>query len=154
MAEKARRNHYLEMRIRAFGQKIKYHRKLAALTQEEVAGRAHLAVPTYQKLEKGEGNPTIDTLEAIANALGCSVADIYSGEPDVAMIRRPIPQDLKVLIENSSGKIPWGALSQMLESFASSPPAIRAAILAVLYNDANIAKDFHSGKAQGSSKAK
>ncbi len=154
MVKKACACKHLGMKMRSFGQRIKYYRQHAGLTQEEAAGRAKIATMTFQRLERGIGNPTIGSLEAIAEALNCSVADLYSAGPDAPFEARPTPQDLKALIELAGPKLPWGPLSLILESFSKAPPAIRAAILAVLYDDVEIAKGYLPEKAATSSKVR
>lgn len=51
------------------GKKLKNLRLELGLTQAEVAKRAGIHVNFYARIERGEENPSYDTLEAIAKAL-------------------------------------------------------------------------------------
>jgi transcriptional regulator with XRE-family HTH domain len=52
-------------------------RRLALhLTQRELASRASLSMSAVQSVERGRHAPTTHTLEALASALGCSLADL------------------------------------------------------------------------------
>lgn len=49
---------------------IREARKAKGLTQKELGERLGIGEPTVSKYESGKQNPTIETLEEIANALG------------------------------------------------------------------------------------
>lgn len=53
-------------------------RARAGLTQEQLADRAGVATEHLQRLERGVGNPTLATVYAIADALGCDVRDLLA----------------------------------------------------------------------------
>lgn len=55
--------------LEAFGQAAMETRKEAGLTQQAVADRAGLSVTTVRRVESGKGNPTFDTVLALADAL-------------------------------------------------------------------------------------
>ena len=60
---------------------IEYKKELK-ITTEELSRRSGVPVGTLNKILTGEtSNPTIKTLEAIANALNLSVNDLLSAEP-------------------------------------------------------------------------
>ena len=48
---------------------LKSARKMAKLTQVQVAEKAEIHVNYYARIERGEVNPTIDILDKIAKAL-------------------------------------------------------------------------------------
>lgn len=52
------------------GKRIAYQRRLARLTQNELAGAAGLAIGTLRKLEQGERGASDSVIDAIAAALG------------------------------------------------------------------------------------
>jgi len=58
------------------GDKIKEIRKKKKLTQVEVAEKAGIHFNYFARLERGEVNPSIQTIESIANALKVKSGDI------------------------------------------------------------------------------
>ena len=58
------------------GDKIKEIRKKKKLTQVEVAQKAGIHFNYFARLERGEVNPSIQTIESIANALKVKSGDI------------------------------------------------------------------------------
>jgi transcriptional regulator with XRE-family HTH domain len=59
-------------------EKIKVLRLFNDLTQEEMAEKLGYSVQGYAKIERGETDPTIGKLEAIANALGVKLQGLLS----------------------------------------------------------------------------
>lgn len=59
------------------------------LSISTVADRAGLAKSTLSKLERGNGNPSIDTLWGLARVLGVSFASLFEedGQPEVDVLR-------------------------------------------------------------------
>ena len=58
------------------GKNIYKARKASNLTQSEVATMAEINVNYFARIERGEVNPTIEILEAIARALKVKSSDI------------------------------------------------------------------------------
>lgn len=58
------------------GLKIKIARLDAKLTQAEVAERANISVNYYSRIERGEVNQSIETLESILKSLDIKSSDI------------------------------------------------------------------------------
>lgn len=56
------------------GQRIRYLRKSLGLTQQQLAARAGITPRLLGQLERGKGNPTLETLANVATALGVSCA--------------------------------------------------------------------------------
>jgi DNA-binding XRE family transcriptional regulator len=54
----------------SFGPDLRRRRRLAGLTQAEVATRAGIRQETLSRLENGRGNPTLRTVRAILRSLG------------------------------------------------------------------------------------
>ncbi len=48
-------------------------------TQEELAERAHISVSFLSMIERGERMPHVETLAAIAGALGVSLSELFHG---------------------------------------------------------------------------
>lgn len=63
------------------GNLIRARREAAGLTQAEVAERAGLHVITMSRLENDQANPTLQTLQRLATALGCTVSDLLGTKP-------------------------------------------------------------------------
>jgi transcriptional regulator with XRE-family HTH domain len=82
---------------------IRSRRLRVAITQADLAARAGITVETIARLERvlrgrasANANPSLETLERIASALGCHPADLIetrlsktkaSGDPIAAMVR-------------------------------------------------------------------
>lgn len=52
------------------GEMIKERRKSLKITQPDLADLANISINTLYKIERGEGNPTLDILEKITEVLG------------------------------------------------------------------------------------
>jgi len=61
---------------RGLGIAVRLTREKKKLTQETVAERAGIAVPTLSHLEAGHANPTWATVRDVATALGVTVAEL------------------------------------------------------------------------------
>lgn len=61
-----------------FGQRVRLLRKTQNLTQEELAEKAGLSYKFIGEIERGAANPTLDTIEKIASALGVYAALLLS----------------------------------------------------------------------------
>jgi transcriptional regulator with XRE-family HTH domain len=60
----------------ALGEAVRELRRKRGVTQEALARNAELTTATLSLIERGEANPTWDTLKKIAVALGVSIADL------------------------------------------------------------------------------
>jgi len=59
--------------IKMVGKSIKERRKTLRVTQPQVAELANISVNTLYKIERGQANPTLETLTKIADVLGMEV---------------------------------------------------------------------------------
>jgi len=59
--------------IKMIGKSIKQRRKTLRVTQPQVAELANISVNTLYKIERGQANPTLETLTKIADVLGLEV---------------------------------------------------------------------------------
>ncbi|MFI7638373.1 helix-turn-helix domain-containing protein [Nonomuraea sp. NPDC049400] len=64
----------------AAGAQVQRRRQQRGMSQAELARRTGLSKATLSQLEAGAGNPTIDTLDAIAVALAIPLTDLLSRE--------------------------------------------------------------------------
>jgi transcriptional regulator with XRE-family HTH domain len=62
------------------GRNFERLRTEAGLTQEQVAERAHISQQYISGLERGQRNPTIETIAALATALGVSHVDLVKSD--------------------------------------------------------------------------
>ena len=58
------------MLSKALGQSIKNRRKELSITQPHLAELANVSTNTLYKLERGQGNPSLDVLNKLAEVLG------------------------------------------------------------------------------------
>jgi transcriptional regulator with XRE-family HTH domain len=62
-----------------FGKQVRARRKARSLTQARLSEAAGLSEEWLRRIERGAGAPSFEALEALAGALSCSVADLFSG---------------------------------------------------------------------------
>ncbi|MEA1647821.1 helix-turn-helix transcriptional regulator [Nitrospirillum sp. BR 11164] len=62
-----------------FGKLLRQQRKVKGLTQEELAGRAGMAVPYLSDLERGKWNPSLAMIVDLARGLGVEAWEILHG---------------------------------------------------------------------------
>jgi len=55
------------------GEAIRKRRKSLKITQPDLADLANISVNTLYKIERGEGNPTLDILGKIVDVLGLEI---------------------------------------------------------------------------------
>ena len=61
------------MLVIKLGKAIKNRRKELKITQPHLAELAQISVNTLYKLEKGDGNPSMDVLNKLAEVLGMEI---------------------------------------------------------------------------------
>lgn len=59
------------------GQNVSALRERAGLTQQQLADACEIARPRVAEIESGRFNPTVDTIQAIADALGVAVERLF-----------------------------------------------------------------------------
>ena len=62
----------------AFGQRVRELRNARGLSQEELAHRAGMHYTYVGGIERGERNPALVNIAALATALGVSLAELFS----------------------------------------------------------------------------
>ncbi|MFO0604543.1 MAG: helix-turn-helix transcriptional regulator [Polyangiales bacterium] len=93
-------------RFARFGERLRALRTAASLTQAELAERADLDVSYVSQLERGLRDPSLSSIEAVAGALGLSVAQFFDDAAAAAGAARDaqaraIAQELSSLDEES-----------------------------------------------------
>src|SRR5262245_42475891 len=90
-----------------FADRLKDLRETAGISQYELAKRSGLSRQALSNLELGNREPTWETVRTLARALGVSVAEFDSGEPQRALgAKRPTPasNDLGAAREKRRGR--------------------------------------------------
>lgn len=62
------------------GQRLREARKRRGLTQVEMARRTGIHQPNIARLEAGRHTPALETLERLATAIGCPLAELLGAE--------------------------------------------------------------------------
>jgi transcriptional regulator with XRE-family HTH domain len=99
-------------RALAIGQRIKLLREEAGLTLEKLAYEADVSKGHLSSLERGLVNPTVATLQAIADRLGVLLADLVSD---------PSGSDRERIIELTR-QLPAGTLKKLVRDLSPSKP--------------------------------
>jgi transcriptional regulator with XRE-family HTH domain len=73
----------MDIRLR-LAKNLKRYRLLIAMSQEEVAHRAHLERAYVSGIERGVRNPTVAVLQELASVLGVHEADLIQTPLDQA----------------------------------------------------------------------
>lgn len=58
------------MLVKVLGETIKNRRKELKITQPHLAELANVSINTLYKIERGQGNPSLDVLNKLAEVLG------------------------------------------------------------------------------------
>ncbi len=66
--------------VQTVGKEIKRLRKLRGWTLEQLAGASEVSAGLLSQVERGQGNPSFNTLVQVAHALGIPVARLVAGE--------------------------------------------------------------------------
>lgn len=66
-----------------FGRRVRSLRRAQNLTQEELAKASSLSTRTIQKIERGQMNILLTTVDRIHKALGCKYGDLLDDGPIV-----------------------------------------------------------------------
>lgn len=62
--------------LKKFGKHLKELREIRGLSQEALANEAELPISQIGRIERGEVNPTLSTLQSISGALKISLRDL------------------------------------------------------------------------------
>lgn len=88
----------MAMDIAELGRRLRLRRQELGRTLSSVAEAAEISIPYIANLERGRGNPTMDVLRRIANALdlplGGLVGDAESDETDPNRLVAELPRSL------------------------------------------------------------
>jgi len=70
----------METPVQPLARNLRRWRKVRGLTLSALAERAGVAKSTVALLERGQGNPSIDTVWSLASALGAPIASLFHDE--------------------------------------------------------------------------
>jgi transcriptional regulator with XRE-family HTH domain len=116
------------------GERLRARRMELGLTLAAVATEAGLSVPYVANLEKGRGNPTLDSVVALAAALEVTPGALLSFEE----LQRPIDTSLATLppgLADYSRSRAFAGLTQRLAAHQGvSPKIMRTSLLRALAN--------------------
>ena len=71
-----------EALIKAIGLKVKSLREQKGLSQTDLSHEADLILSQIGRIERGETNPTISTLNVLAKALGVTLPELVNVQPE------------------------------------------------------------------------
>lgn len=94
---------------RALGQRIKALRKRAGLTQEALAERAGLNPKYISGIERGNENPTLDTLIRLAKELRVPLVELFDFE-----LEGMTPAAVKKVVVDLLGRLDAATLRRVL----------------------------------------
>lgn len=77
------------------GKRVKVLRQLKCLTQEGLGEKAGLSYKFVGEIERGEVNPSLQSLSGIADALGVYVGDLFPHKADLLL--QFTPQNLQLI---------------------------------------------------------
>ncbi|GIE92894.1 helix-turn-helix domain-containing protein [Paractinoplanes rishiriensis] len=110
------------------GQRLRSLRAARGRTVAAVATEAGLSVPYVANLENGRGNPTLDALNRIANALGVQArVEFVTGAS--AEVRTPVPATLVRLGRSTRFR---RDIALIAEANGADPATLAARVLDVL----------------------
>ena len=65
--------------MKSFGENLKYERKIAGLTQQQLADKMGIKQQQLSRWERDEIKPAVSSIVAIAKALDVSYDDLFDG---------------------------------------------------------------------------
>ncbi|GIP16537.1 hypothetical protein J40TS1_21790 [Paenibacillus montaniterrae] len=81
------------------GKRIRYYRTMRNLTQEELAERISTTGSYVGRMERGERNMKVETLEKVATALNLSLSTLISGDNDPLQDHFWVQKSVLLLLE-------------------------------------------------------
>ena len=119
----------------SLGERLRARRHYLGLTLADVAERAELSLPYISNLERDLGNPTIDSLQAIARALETTLTELTAESPTdspSAEIDRALASAPKSLISFMRSSTFTQAVQRLAETQTVSADAMRAQLLVAM----------------------
>lgn len=82
------------------GLRIRELRKLKGYTQEQLAEKAGIEIPSLSNIENGKNYPNSETIEKIASGFGVEVFDLYIFEHFNEPNRKNMLSEINFILEN------------------------------------------------------
>ena len=107
------------------GENIKKYRKQKGLTQKELASKVGVAASTITKYEKGDLEPSLDTIKKIANVLDVPMVYIIGDNSELGFQAhiKGYADDVNSYYKSPSDvktEITWDNINNIFEKFASN----------------------------------
>jgi transcriptional regulator with XRE-family HTH domain len=126
------------MNAMVFGQKFQKLRKEAGFSQEDLADKSGVSRGVIQQIEKGQGNPGLDSLIALGKILKY---DFLAGAPMDSSAQLSL---IDRVVESLDAGDPLKVASLLPERFAAAPPGLRALVLAYLLQDFSVVRKYRA----------
>jgi len=95
----------MESLEKQLGNRIKTLRKLRGWTQENLAEQAKVSVQHVGEIERGDGNPTLQSLERLSKGLGITVSQLLAVEDPAQESEVLQRQVIEVVKEMPTGEL-------------------------------------------------
>ncbi len=82
------------------GNRVRILRRNRSMTQEELAEKSGLSTKYIGELERGQSNPTLTTIEKIANALGVEMADPLEVDTKI-LSSQELRHEINLILDNT-----------------------------------------------------
>lgn len=112
---------------RALGEKLRRLRTAAKLSQEDLALKSKVAHRAIQRIESGNSNPTVDTLQTLAHFFKVSFEDLTGQSP-----RQSLTESLA---KQSQSDPALKEAARILAALSSAGPNRRAVIYYLLFQE-------------------
>ena len=117
---------------KSLGARIRARRIALGMTLAQVADESGLSLPYVSNLERGRGNPTLDALRSVAEALEQSVSDLLGedmseeGLDPVELVLADAPKSLHAFARTDRFR---SAVTRLSEEQGISPNEMRARLM-------------------------
>ena len=89
------------MIFKTLGNNVRNERKLQNLTQEQLAEKADISTVFLSQIENARKVPSLETVYAIASALGLTMENIFSEKMELS---KDSGTQIKILLKNKTAK--------------------------------------------------
>ena len=100
-----------------FGKQVKALRLAKGLSQAELADLINVSDEWIRRIERGEGSPSLDTVEALSNAFQEDVSVLFGGNGEATAVPAPL---LRAMSQLDDAEIDW--ISAAVAVLRTRPP--------------------------------